>query len=98
MLVSKGTVHQQTLRMDTHLPVHGCAQDSCPHPWTQGKHPQGSPWTACGPATLPSGGPLPVPSPVVSTELPVSGNLGIFFWGIVLLHDPSRASHTCSSS
>lgn len=44
-------------------------------------------------------GPPPLlPSPLISTELPVWDNLGIFFWGIVLLHDPSRAGHTCSSS
>lgn len=93
---------------DTHLPIHSCAQDSCPHPWTQGKHPpgslglgqrQGSPWTACGLATLPSWGLLPSsPPPGISTKLPVWDNLGIFFWGIVLLHDPSHASHTRSSS
>lgn len=30
----RGTVHGQTLRVDAHLPVCGCAQDSRPHPWT----------------------------------------------------------------
>lgn len=49
---------------------------------------QGWPWTVW-PGHLPSWDLLPAsPSPAVSTELPVWVNLGIFFWGIVLLHDP----------
>lgn len=87
----RGTVHGQTLRVDAHLPVCGCAQDSHPHPWTQGKHlqgslglgqRQGSPWTVCGPAALTSWGLLPSSphSPVLSRELPVWDNLGIFFF------------------
>lgn len=72
MLVSKGTVHRQTLRVDARLPVRGCAQDSCPHPRTRGKHLpgslglgqwQGPPWTACGPANLASLGLLPSSTP-----------------------------------
>ena len=87
----RGTVHGQTLRADAHLPVCGCAQDSHPHPWTQGKHlqgslglgqRQGSPWTVCGPAALTSWGLLPSSphSPVLSRELPFWDNLGIFFF------------------
>lgn len=52
---------------------------------------QGSPRTVCGLATLTSWGLLPpLPLLVISTELPVWVNLGIFFWGIVLLHDPQE--------
>lgn len=91
--LSKETVHCQTLRVDTHLPIHSCAQDSCPHPWTQGKHLPGSlgvgsskwqdsPWTVCGLATLTSWGLLPpLPLLIISTELPVQINLGIFSGG-----------------
>ena len=100
MLISKGTVHRQTLRVDTHLPIRGCAQDSCPHPRTQGKHPpgslglrqrQGPSWTACGLASLTSWGLLPSsPAHPLSPRSCLSGIIwGLFFWGIVLLHDPS---------
>lgn len=115
MLISKGTVHRQTLRVDTHLLIHSCAQGSCPRPWTQGKHLPGSlglGQRAAGLAVAsvwpghphPGAPPPPPTSPtaVVSTELPVWVNLFLFFffffWGIVLLHDPPRASRTGSCS
>lgn len=90
MLISKGTVHGQTLRVDPHLPVHGCAQDSCLHPWTQGKHPpgspglgqrRGSPWTVCGPAILTSWGRLPSsPTHLLSPQSCLSGIIWGFFF------------------
>lgn len=51
ILNSKGTVHPWTFRVDTIFCPH-CAQDSCPHPWTQGKHTPGSARVAPGCETV----------------------------------------------
>lgn len=73
------------LRVDTHLPAHSCAQDSYPHPWTSAR-PRGHGQHVPGHSHLL--GLLPLL--LISMELPVGVNLGIFFWGTVLLHDPHK--------
>lgn len=80
----------------TAVPTHGRGVNIYQAPWASGSgrarrgqrvaRPTSPPWASSPPL------------PLLSTELPVWDNLGFFFWGIVLLHDPSWASHTRSSS
>lgn len=71
----------------TAVPTHGRGVNTCQAPWASGSgrarrgqrvaRPTSPPWASSPPL------------PLLSTELPVWDNLGFFFWGIVLLHDPS---------
>lgn len=77
-------------------PVHAVPGQP-PHPRTQGNicqaHSSGflatdSVWPRGWPPWHPGASSPPLPPTCFSTELPVWDNLEIFFWGIILLHDP----------
>lgn len=88
-MLSAGTVHQHT-GVNTPLPVHSCAQHSCPHPGTRVNTCQ-APWVSaassragrgqCGLATSPPGTSSLPPPLLPSPQSCLSGLIWGFFSG-----------------